>query len=63
MKATLKIQTSGEHLGVLETRELTFSTKGVMHLIDVVVDTIKDFSSDRAKRRIKMELFIDKAGK
>ncbi len=60
MKATLKITTSGEHLGVLETRELTFSTKGVMHLANVVLDTIKDFSSDRAKRRMTLSLSINK---
>ena len=60
MKATLKITTSGDHLGVTDDRSLTFSTRGIMHLANVVLETLKDFSADRTKRRMMLHLTINK---
>ncbi len=62
MKSHIQITSYNKTLGVVETREFTFNTSGVMHVLNALVDFIKEFSADRTKRKTVISISIDKEG-
>ncbi len=62
MKSHIKITSHNKTLGIVETREFTFSTSGVIQVLDTFADFIKEFSADRTKRKTVISISIDKEG-
>lgn len=59
MKSSIKIISHGHQLGVIETREFHFFTKSVIDVLNVLVDSIKEFSADRTKRRVTITITLE----
>ena len=60
MKSHLKIEILGNRIGSTETRESYFTTSGVMELLNVLMDTLKEFSASRGKSKITLSLTCEK---
>ena len=63
MKSTLKVEIFNTRLGSIERREHIFTTSGVMELLNVLVDLLKEFSANRGKRKITVALTCEKGKK
>ena len=60
MKSTLNIKIFNSRLGSTEEHQSIFTTSGVMELLNVLIETIKEFSANRGKRKITLSLTIEK---
>lgn len=60
MKSHLTIEIFNNRLGSTERREYSFTTSGVMELLNVLVDLLKEFSANRGKRKINVTLTCEK---
>ena len=63
MKSTLRAETKDNRLGNVEKRASDFSKIEVPELMDIIHELLKEFSSNRRKRKITLSLSLEKEGR